>query len=215
MRTSSPCTSRGRSCRCTTRAARSAWGWATPSPRRAPITWWRSTIRGSPSETSIVFQGGKPLGITEPLPPRELGPQEGGALRRGRELERCGKVIGLLLLRAGAALVHPGRGGGRGGARGHRVGRQRGGAVADRRARRESGARRSTPARASRGKDDVLPDRLFEPLENGALRGDRHLPRRVRRDDDRAVPDQGLGHGRLPCRPASGWKRWASVGRRI
>ena len=69
-----------------------------------------STIRRSPAKSSS-FKGLQPLGITEALPPRTQRPRR-GPLRRAGKLEQLREGDRPLLLRAGPALVHPGRGGG-------------------------------------------------------------------------------------------------------
>ena len=125
---------------------------------------------GFASETSIVFQGGKPLGITEPLPPRDLGPKKAALYAVGESWSAAGKVIGFcyfgpaprsfIQVAEVVEAVHA--------ATGWDV------SVAELLQIGERAVNLARVFNAREGfsrKDDVLPDRLFAPLENGTLAG--------------------------------------------
>jgi aldehyde:ferredoxin oxidoreductase len=125
---------------------------------------------GFASETSVVFQGGKPLGITEPLPPRDLGPKKAALYAVGESWSAAGKVIGFcyfgpaprsfIQVAEVVEAVHAATGWDISVAELLQIGE-----------RAVNLARVFNAREGFSRKDDVLPDRLFGPLENGALEG--------------------------------------------
>jgi len=119
---------------------------------------------------SITFKAAAELGVTDPLPPRELSPRKAEAYARLENWSSFGKVIGFCYFGpAPRSLIQVGEV--------VEAVQAASGWDFDKNELLRIGERATNLARVFNARegfsrrDDTLPDRLFGPLENGALQG--------------------------------------------
>ena len=129
---------------------------------------FHDTVIANPN--SVTFKGAQPLGITEPLPPRELSAKKAAYYARMENWSSAGKVIGLCYFGpAPRSFIQIDET--------VRAVRAATGWDMSMEDLIRAGERATNLARVFNvregltRKDDTLPERLFQPLENGPLQG--------------------------------------------